>query len=263
MTPKRPGKGILIVGMHRSGTSVASRMANLSGAWLGRDDELMPPGPDNPSGFWERLDVMKFNDRLLSALGRTWDTELALAPGWERNPAAAPFYDALADMITSAFGGRPLWAVKDPRLCLLLPLWKNALTQKGIAFSCLFVVRHPLEVAFSLNKRNGFSLEKGLACWLNNNKSALAGLVGLQTGVLRFENLLLDWKTELGLAFAGAGIAWPDQAKAFEEAVNAFLMPQNNDRASDKGWSRAEMPGDIARLHSRLIQEPFLPGEKL
>ncbi|MDI6796342.1 MAG: hypothetical protein QMD09_05340 [Desulfatibacillaceae bacterium] len=258
MPAQRPGKGILIVGMHRSGTSVASRMANLAGAWLGADDELLPCGPDNPSGFWERLDVMKFNDRLLAALGRTWDTEIALSPGWENDATAAPFGDALGDMITKAFGGRPVWAVKDPRLCLLLPLWKKVLIKKGIAFSCLFVVRHPLEVALSLNRRNGFSLEKGLGCWLSHNQSAIAGLVGLQAGVLRFENLLLDWKAELGRAFAGAGLAWPDDARAFEEAVNAFLMPQNSQKFPDKGGRRDELPQEISLLYSRLMQEPFL-----
>jgi hypothetical protein len=261
MAEKMPGKGILITGMHRSGTSAASRMVNFAGAWLGAPDELLPPGPDNPSGFWERLDVMNFNDNLLAALGRTWDTELALPCGWENDPAVAPFYDALTDLIKSAFGGRPLWAVKDPRLCLLLPLWKKVLAGLGVSFSCLLVVRHPLDVAASLEARNGFCLEKGLACWRNSNRSAIAALKGLQTGLLRFENLAVDWKAELGRAFAAAGLAWPQNTKAFEGNVRAFFKPQTSGNATDKGRSRAELPKDMALLHNQLMDESFLPGK--
>ena len=48
-------KLFVVVGMHRSGTSIVSRLLNLLGAHLGPEDDLMPPKPDNPTGFWEAL----------------------------------------------------------------------------------------------------------------------------------------------------------------------------------------------------------------
>src|SRR5260221_10300477 len=64
---------IIVFGMHRSGTSLITRLINLLGAYVGAPDVMLPPSPDNPGGYWERWDVVAVNDALLATRGCTWD----------------------------------------------------------------------------------------------------------------------------------------------------------------------------------------------
>ena len=79
---RAPGaKGLLVLGMHRSGTSALTRLLNLHGAVLG--DDLLPAGHDNPSGFWELREAVAIHERLLAGLGMAWDDPRALPPDWQ------------------------------------------------------------------------------------------------------------------------------------------------------------------------------------
>ena len=75
---------ICIAGMHRSGTSMLTRLLHLCGLDLGPADRLLQPAPDNPEGFWESLPFVELNKQLLATLGGAWHTPPLLTPGWER-----------------------------------------------------------------------------------------------------------------------------------------------------------------------------------
>ena len=57
---------VCIAGMHRSGTSLVARLLNLTGVYLGPEERMIPPKPDNPTGFWENLDFVHLNDQILT-----------------------------------------------------------------------------------------------------------------------------------------------------------------------------------------------------
>ena len=61
---------IVVLGMHRSGTSLITRSLAAIGANFGNN--LIPPQPDNDKGFWEDSDIIAFNDELLNSCGMTW-----------------------------------------------------------------------------------------------------------------------------------------------------------------------------------------------
>ena len=84
-----PGAGrsaMCLIGMHRSGTSLAARMLSLLGVSLGAPEGLLPPGPDNPAGYWENKSIQEFDDELLADRGGAWDQPPVLVPGWEQRP---------------------------------------------------------------------------------------------------------------------------------------------------------------------------------
>jgi hypothetical protein len=139
--------------MHRSGTSFAARALSLLGVSLGDEGAMMPPGPDNPAGYWEIQRVKEFDDELLSHLGGAWDFPPVLAAGWEHAPSLDGFRDRAADVVREAFGpaldGNGPLAIKDPRLSLLLPFWRTVLP----VHSTIVLVRNPHEVARSLGVR--------------------------------------------------------------------------------------------------------------
>ncbi|HJP99138.1 MAG TPA: hypothetical protein VJ862_11295, partial [Rhodanobacteraceae bacterium] len=81
-----PHKVILVLGMHRSGTSAVTRCLNLLGAEVG--SKLLPPAEDNRSGFWEHAEVVAVHEELLGDLDRVWHDGRALPEGWLLSAAA-------------------------------------------------------------------------------------------------------------------------------------------------------------------------------
>jgi hypothetical protein len=160
---------VCILGMHRSGTSMVALLLAECGLYLGHERDLMPPGPDNPAGFGENLRFVDVNERLLAALGGTWDAVPELNPGWlERNDVT--LLHAEADELVRAFGECEPWGWKDPRSSVTFPFWERVAGPLEV----VVCVRDPLEVALSLQRRNGVSLDFGLALWLQYNERIVA-----------------------------------------------------------------------------------------
>ena len=63
---------IVVLGMHRSGTSALCGLLNLAGVYFGREGEFIQTKDENPKGFWERKDVRRLNDEILHSLGSDW-----------------------------------------------------------------------------------------------------------------------------------------------------------------------------------------------
>jgi hypothetical protein len=155
-------KLFVVVGMHRSGTSIVSRLLNLAGAHLGPEDDLMPPKPDNPTGFWEALSIAQLHDDLVSYLGGRWDHPPVLEDHWEYRPGLEPFLTRIEGILASHFAGAEVAVWKDPRGSLFIPLWRRVVPVAGT----ILCLRDPAETAASLGAREGVSTEHAAALWL-------------------------------------------------------------------------------------------------
>ena len=105
---------LLILGMHRSGTSATARVANLLGATLGTN--LIEPAEDNPDGFWEHADVVSINEELLASLGRTWYDMREMPSNWMQSEASAHTRGRITELMATEFAGASFIAIKDPRM---------------------------------------------------------------------------------------------------------------------------------------------------
>ena len=169
-----PPRTVCVAGMHRSGTSLATRMLHLLGVDLGDEALLMAAGPDNAAGYWENRLVREVDDLVLAELGGSWDQPPPLDPGWQHDPALAPLRAEAADVLDQAFGPAgdrpPCYGWKDPRLSLLLPFWETVVPID----LTVVVVRDPAQVADSLHVRNGLSAPHSAALWLQHLLAATA-----------------------------------------------------------------------------------------
>ena len=215
-------RALLVLGMHRSGTSAATRVLNLLGVELG--SRLMPPAPDNPSGFWEHLGVVEIHDRLLSDLGRSWDDYRPLPENWLDGTAAQRAYQQIKQLIESEFSDAPLWGVKDPRLCLFVPLWERALRNLGIEASALIVLREPAQVVRSLRDRNAIPAALGEALWYRYTAAAIRGGVHLPHAELRYPRLVQDWRTEMKRLESALALSF-DWSDGSVTRIDTFLHP--------------------------------------
>jgi hypothetical protein len=69
---------VIVLGMHRSGTSVLTGTLGLLGAALPTD--LVEAAPSNPKGHFESRSVYNIHERLLAALGTAWYDFRAIGP---------------------------------------------------------------------------------------------------------------------------------------------------------------------------------------
>nr|WP_152029920.1 hypothetical protein [Pseudomonas sp. LPH1] len=150
---------ILVLGMHRSGTSALSGAMSILDVYLG--SQLMKPLDQNPKGFYENILLYKINERILKEIGSGWDDVFFK----EEKLSSIKCVDELTQVLKEEFQDSPLFAIKDPRLAYLFPLYIQALSNLGVAVKVVVPFRNPVEVAGSLSRRNGFSQEKGLLLW--------------------------------------------------------------------------------------------------
>lgn len=155
---------IFVLGMHRSGTSLVTRLINMMGAYFDAGTTSIGFNDENPKGFWERRDVIAANDAILAHHGCAWDRlanmPMQSKPSKKDVTALQSTIHSMKNIILELDAHRP-WVVKDPRLCVTMPYWKPLL-EVPVA---VVMHRDPLEVAMSLKTRNHFSLSHGLAIW--------------------------------------------------------------------------------------------------
>ncbi len=151
---------VLILGMHRSGTSCLAGSLRNCGLYLG-DVSLFNKA--NFKGSMEDKVVRKINDELLYLNGGSW-----------RNPIiVSKINDGLKERTRSFIekikGGGQCCGVKDPRMLFCLNAW-SSLDTKFVG-----TIRYPYSVAQSLVRRNQKVLfDQGLKLWFDYNSRMLA-----------------------------------------------------------------------------------------
>lgn len=178
---------IVVLGMHRSGTSALTGMLHSLGIHLGPEEDLKSPQKDNPQGFWENNTLVEFNDRLLNRANSSWFSPPRDANrSWEIEDFVEAKKEA-SILLQKISCEETTWAWKDPRTCLTLPFWRQVFQVPPVV---ILVHRHPVEVAQSLQVRDQFPLEVGLGLWEIYNRAALRNCEGLHVLVVRFESLI-------------------------------------------------------------------------
>lgn len=241
---------ILVLGSHRSGTSIVTRYINMMGAYFG--PEKMAYGFDdaNPKGYWERRDVMQSNNQLL-LLGKSAWCDLSR---WPVDSPPQPDADLRKQMQTTVMGmdGFRPWVMKDPRLCLTLPCWLPLL-EVPVA---VLVSRNPLETALSLNQRDNFPLPLGLAIWEYHAVAALNATRQLPRAYARHQQFLHDPVQAVENLFADLeAIGVQALRLPSRREIEAFLNPSLH-RAKSTG----NASGISLSQHQRLLMSA-LAGE--
>lgn len=181
---------LVVLGMHRSGTSALTGALAKSGAVAGT--HLMPPTADNPEGYWESAPVVRLNDELLKRMGARWDSVVALPGDWTSLPAVEALRADAAAVVAAEFGDARFAVLKDPRLCRVLPFWRQVLVEAGFTLGAALVVRRPMEVAASLARRDQFAPEKSLALWLEHLVEAERNSRAMPRATIAYDALLED-----------------------------------------------------------------------
>lgn len=243
---------VFMVGMHRSGTSALGGALESLGLSIGKT--LMPPdGEGNPKGHFENMAVAELHGRFLTDVGHDWMDAQPLKPETFACRRAKKFREALPRLLSKEFGyERPL--IKDPRLCILLPLWMP-LIESTFSKACFILpVRHPMEVALSLKKRNGLPFSQGLTLWTLHVLEAERATRGLARYFSTY-NQLLEFPGETLQSFARIlNLPARDISAVVDRRIDPALRHH-----SEPAWPKLEPHADlILAIYEALIQRP--PG---
>lgn len=234
---------LIVLGMHRSGTSAISGVLSLLGVAAPRS--LMVPTPDNPKGYWESTALMTVHDRILRSAGSTWHDWGKFNPAWMDSPVSGQLIEQLAAVIESEYGDAPVFLVKDPRMCRLMPLWRTVLDRLGIDAKVVLQVRRPLEVSLSLQARNGFGPMQAQALWLRHVLEAEKGTRGMARSFTTYGELMEDWRGLVARMGQDLGLAWPRWSAASEADVDGFLAEDlRHNRRDDRDVRASGGPQD-------------------
>jgi hypothetical protein len=243
--------GVLVIGMHRSGTSALTGALEAAGLFLGPPSAVAPTERDNPEGYFELYPVAKLNDEILAHLGGAWDRPPALPERWFADPGVEGFVHRASDVVASSFRGRQ-FVLKDPRMTLILPLWRRALLDHCCA---IVIVRDPVAVAWSLALRNGLSNLTSLALWSRYYRSAIEGLAGLPVHVCRYEELVED-PAKVLTAITTSLRDWGELCEEVDlDAAIARIKPVlRRDTWPQSQMEMASPPREVAALAKLLVE---------
>lgn len=254
--------GVLVLGMHRSGTSALTRMISLLGADL--PSNIMPACEGNITGFWESTNVLQVNDGILASGGSQWADWRRFNPAWIRSPAKEPQKARALEIFEKDFGQSPIFVLKDPRICRILPFWLEVLRDFQAETKCVLPIRHPLEVAASLKRRDGFTPAKSLVLWLRHVLDAELGTRGMQRSLISYDELLNDWRGVASRLSDELQIAWPRWSATSEVEIDGFIEPlQRHHTARDAHWAdHSELTPWLKEAYSALLDLKRQPESK-
>jgi hypothetical protein len=225
MTPEHHAarRAIVVLGMHRSGTSAMTRILSLAGAQL--PARLMEAGPDNAEGFWESLAVADFNDEVLRAFDTEWDDTFGPRRRAGRALPMDRFVPRAREILRNEYGDAELLVIKEPRLNLLLDLWQMAFKEEGIQEHYVIMVRRPDEIVRSLATRNHIERHRGLLLWANYMTSAEIGTRFRPRVFVKFDALFADHEDVLDRLEGELSVDLPRRAQISGAEMEEFLRP--------------------------------------
>ncbi len=233
MNANQPQVVLFVAGMHRSGTSVFTRLLNLLGADVG--DRLLGSCPGiNDKGFWEHEELVALDEAALGRMGRTWYDFGPWPVDWAQGAEWDELLERMRAFLRHGFPQAPLAALKDPRLCRLLPLWLRALEGGPWDPRVLLVLRDPAQIAASLARRDPLAPEVSALLWLAQMRDADLASRGLPRALASYDELFEDWPGAVARMAQALGLQWPVAPAAIAEQVAQEVDPGlRHHRAAD------------------------------
>jgi len=240
---------ICIAGMHRSGTSMVTRLLNLCGVYLGPESDLAAVASfDNEAGFWENRQFVRVNEEVLARLGGGWDLPPAVTEGWEMGDEIAELREEAAELIRQ-FSPYERWGWKDPRNTLMLPFWKRLIPDLKI----LVCLRSPVEVADSLYQRAGSSYAFGMDLCLKYYQRLLATTQPAERVVTHYNAYFFNPQAELRRVLGLLEI--PAPSETIQHACSTISMSLRHNWATTRQRIEERIPPDLMDYYIRLCGE--------
>jgi hypothetical protein len=243
-------RAVLILGMHRSGTSAIARGVAALGVYLGND--FLDAQPENPTGYWEDRNLVEIDDRVLRELGLTWDSLELFDPMLLDRFRIRLLRRKARRYCKHALSAAPVWGFKDPRILRILPFWRRVVRDCEAEESYVLAIRNPRSIAASLFARQKMNPDEAYRLWLVHMVPFLSDLIGKPLVVVDYDLFIADPREQLERI--ARGLALPNQAGALE--IERFSSDFVDARLRHSIFSSDAL--DAAGEDARLTREAYL-----
>jgi hypothetical protein len=252
---------ILVLGMHRSGTSLVTEVIAMLGSHAGDSSDLLHADMFNPTGYWEHLEVLKLDIEILNALSSRGVRSPIKAAVDTLPPEQRADFVRRARVIADSFRDHDSFVLKDPRMSVLLPIWREAVPD-AIA---VIVWRDPLAVARSMSKRDRRPLLRSLALWEHHNRVLLRESEGMPRILVSYDQLVAEPERVLAAlhdslnAMGAKGLRFPTS-----ERLRQSVHPEFNRNATQSNEDLELLTGQQRAMldsfqRGSILDEPIAP----
>lgn len=245
---------VVVLGMHRSGTSLLTRGLQVLGVDLGSNLYGGIIG-NNDKGFFEDVDVNEFNVEFLKALGRNWHSIEPVQLEEFNSPVVHEFKLKAIQLLRNKVKNTQCFGLKDPRIAKLMPFWLAVFNHLKMRVSYIIAFRNPMSVARSLQRRDGFDLEKGYLLWGEHMLSSLGNTDGCERLVVEYDRLVANPEAELQRIADVFNLPFDPSSQEFVEYKTEFLdssLRHTEFQADDLLLEQAA-PSDTVDLYELLV----------
>jgi len=243
----------VVLGMHRSGTSLTSHILSLLG--LDMADEISP-NESNARGHWERWEIVRLNSEVLQYFGQDfYDPRHAqpLPRGWWTDPAIRRIRDRIVRWLDERMAGSPTFGLKEPRVARLFPMWHEIFAHLGLRPRFVFCLRRPEAVAASLTQRDKFPTSEGLYRWLVYNTELVNGIGDHPVTIIPYDTWFTDPLSNMRL-LAEVAMRPDEDTPALRKLLGMALDPtlRHHDLAgTPQATGVCAQVYDLLRAHAR------------
>jgi hypothetical protein len=245
-------RAVILLGMHRSGTSAIARGLAALGIHMG--NEFLEAQPENPTGYWEDKGIVDINERVFNALGVRWDSTSAIDAGALAGRRLRALRREAIRYCARTFGNQTPWGFKDPRTMRVLPFWQSVFSALCAADAYVVAVRHPRSVAASLFVRQQMPEEAAYLLWLRYTVPFLSALLAKPMVVLDYDCMMREPQAQLLRIAKRLRLPSPDE-RELENFAGEFL----DERLRHTAYEPTDALGDspIARLTQQAYSQLF------
>ncbi|MAJ61335.1 MAG: hypothetical protein CBC48_16135 [bacterium TMED88] len=166
------------------------------------------------------------HEEILHQLGSSWDDLAPIPDGWVQSGLGQDYVAKMVAIVQEEFQESPLFVVKDPRVCRLVPFWLAVLGQLNADPLFVLPVRNPLEMAESLRKAESVDQQKALLIWLNSILTAEYACRGFPRSIVEYAQLLVDWRSALDKVSVDLGVSFTRMSRKAAAEIDAFLSSE-------------------------------------
>ena len=249
MEMKRPI--VVILGMHRSGTSLTANFMDAIGIDVGQD--LMPADESNAAGYWESTTIFDIHHKILAAMNCTWQNPPPHLPaGWRSNSDIGQLKSGLLEFVRSECERTDkIWGFKDPRTAVLLPLWQDIFDELQLEPHYILAVRHPGSVAASLSRRDGLSSSSSQALWLRTNLDSLSHTGNHLRAIVDYDRWFDSGFEQAHTVIDALNLSGSISEAQIAEALDRVILPGLRHHSSEK---QVECSPIVMRFYSLLCR---------
>lgn len=255
-------KVVLVLGMHRSGTSAITRGLAALGVDLG-ENLMQPIKGNNDKGFFEDVAINSLNVEMLNSIGHEWHSLRPVSESdFKRLCDNESFVKKAKDTVIEKLSNKVFVGIKDPRLSKLAPFWLTVLNGLNLDVKILVACRSPISVAESLQKRDRFPYLKSFYMWMDHNLNSLHFTKDISRLVVDYDRLIDSPRAQLIRIADYLALDLALNEASLSEYISTFLDDslRHTKHSTQESETIHSVPVEVRELHLLMSKMAAAPA---